>query len=340
MPGGDVRRAEMEVGRREQDAAAMKEEERRRLWTQAIKVPMYTVAVSPMLVGSCAAYSRSGSMDVAMLAELVLAAVGVIAWLNLSNDVFDSDTGIDAHKRESVVNLLGGTRQARNATLAVAMSFLVAAAAALAAITAHDRTPLALLAVSIALGYAYQGPPFRLGYYGLGEPITFATWFASTAAAYHVQLSRGAPSASVRQGLDAVAAATLDPRAMLLYPATLVALLTTLILLASHFHQVHDDARAGKRSPVVRLGTRNAARVVAAGATLVELLVLIGVAQRGLPPAALAAAALVAPTLFSAARFALADHDKPERIRTLKYRFVRAHFLFSVALAAALVFSR
>jgi 1,4-dihydroxy-2-naphthoate octaprenyltransferase len=40
------------------------------------------------------------------------------------------------------------------------------------------------------------------------------------------------------------------------------ALATTLVLFCSHFHQVHEDAAHGKRSPVVRLGTGTAARLV------------------------------------------------------------------------------
>ena len=43
------------------------------------------------------------------------------------------------------------------------------------ALVALRSQPVVLLLVLIccALGYLYQGPPFRLGYRGLGEPLGF-----------------------------------------------------------------------------------------------------------------------------------------------------------------------
>ena len=80
---------------------------RAELWKAAIKAPMYSVGVVPILVSAAAVYWKTGAFAPARTGLLALGAVAVIGWLNLSNDVFDSVTGVDVTKEESVVNLTG-----------------------------------------------------------------------------------------------------------------------------------------------------------------------------------------------------------------------------------------
>lgn len=49
-------------------------------------------------------------MNVGRVLEFMGASISIIAWLNLSNDAYDSETGVDTkdNKPESVVNLLDG----------------------------------------------------------------------------------------------------------------------------------------------------------------------------------------------------------------------------------------
>ena len=65
------------------------------LWKAAIKWPMYSVAVMPALVSAGWLLSQGLNPRWDQLLFL-LAAVLLLAWENLSNDVFDADTGIDA----------------------------------------------------------------------------------------------------------------------------------------------------------------------------------------------------------------------------------------------------
>jgi len=97
----------------------------------AVKPPMYTVAITPILVGSMAAYAETTFLSIPTLLTFLGAAIAIIAWLNLTNDVFDFDTDIDVNKKESIVNLCGANRKARNLILTVACLFLVIAFAAL-----------------------------------------------------------------------------------------------------------------------------------------------------------------------------------------------------------------
>jgi len=92
-------------------AAISDPEERKALWKRAIKLPMYSVGLAPVLVSATAAFCHFGAFQPLKTLGLCIAAVAIIAWLNLSNDVFDAATGVDKNKAESVVNLVGNWRQ-------------------------------------------------------------------------------------------------------------------------------------------------------------------------------------------------------------------------------------
>lgn len=344
-------------------AVAAAAAERRRLWFAAAKPPMYTVAVTPMLVGTAASYAATGAYSAPRLGTLLAAAVAIIAWLNITNDVFDAATGIDVRKAESLVNLLGGTPRVRRQLLVVATMLLAAAAAGLASLcvtpggAAFDPTLLVVMGTAVALGYAYQGPPFRLGYYGLGEPITLAAWTLAVGAAYYTQLPPPLPSppgggwvlppAAVADRLAGLAEAYVTPAAGLGVPALLVALPTALILLCSHLHQGADDAAAGKRSPVVRFGTRGVAGGIIAGVASMYLLQVGAWAVGGeggdgrwLSSTAAASAAVSIPLAVRLVLFVGRWHDVPAVIRPAKYLAVRLHAVHGLALAAGLAASR
>jgi 1,4-dihydroxy-2-naphthoate octaprenyltransferase len=282
---------------------------------------MYAVAVMPVLI---AAGWRSGQGLVVRLDQLVLfllAAVLLLAWENLANDVFDADTGVDTHgKPHSVVNLTG--RRDRVAALA---NGALLVGLALMAVVALRSSPAVLLLVlaCCGLGYAYQGPPFRLGYRGLGEPLC---WLAfgpcATAAALLALAPTPAPAATI-------------PWADALVLGGGPALATTLVLFCSHFHQVDQDAAHGKHSPVVRLGSPRAADLVpwfVAGSLALQWApVLLGwwpltalLGAIGLPPAR----ALIG---------LLRDHhDRPDRIAGSKFLALRFQALNGLGLAFGL----
>jgi 2-carboxy-1,4-naphthoquinone phytyltransferase len=79
----------------------------KKLWWAAIKPPMYSVAVMPIGVGSAIAFHETHRLNGAVLATFLISAVLILAWENLSNDVFDSETGVDVNKFNSVVNITG-----------------------------------------------------------------------------------------------------------------------------------------------------------------------------------------------------------------------------------------
>ena len=304
--------------------------DRQRLWKAAIKWPMYAVAVMPVLLAAGWRWGRGLPVRVDQLLLFLLAAVLLLAWENLANDVFDADTGVDATgKPHSVVNLTG--RRDRVAALA---NGALLAGLALMALVALRSSPavLALVLACCGLGYVYQGPPFRLGYRGLGEPLC---WLAFGPCATAAALLALAPAAGATATATATATASGVPWPQALALGSGPAVATTLVLFCSHFHQVDEDAAHGKRSPVVRLGTSSAAGLVpwfiAASFALQWAPVLLGL----WPPTALLGV-IGLPPARALIRLLRDHHDQPERIGGSKFLALRFQALSGLGLAVGL----
>ena len=294
---------------------------RRGLWKAAIKWPMYAVAVMPVLLAAGWRIAQGMTVRLDQLLAFLLAAVLLLAWENLANDVFDADTGVDAvGKPHSLVNLTG--RRDRVARLAHGALLLGLALMTLVALRSSGLV-LVLVLACCGLGYLYQGPPFRLGYLGLGEPLC---WLAFGPFATAAALLALAPVTEAAAGIPWRTALTLGSGP---------ALATTLVLFCSHFHQVGEDASHGKRSPVVRLGTARAAALVpwfvAASLALQWAPVLLG----QWPLTTLLAALGLAPAR-RLIRLLRDHHDAPERIVGSKFLALRFQALSGLGLACGL----
>jgi len=283
-----------------------------KLWLAAIKPPMYTVAVVPVTVGSAVAYGATGQWRGGIFTIFLLSAIAIIAWINLSNDVFDSDTGIDVRKAHSVVNLTGN----RNLVFWLSNFFLAMGLGGIISlgVLAQDWTVLLLIALAVFLGYTYQGPPFRLGYLGLGELICLITFGPlAIAAAYYSQ--------SQTFGGD------------IIIPSIFVGVSTAIILFCSHFHQVEDDLAAGKKSPIVRLGTQKGFQVLAVAVISLYIIMAIGVLLNLAPWQSLLVLASL-PWAWQLIRHVGQYHDQPDQVSNCKFIAVNLHFISGILLAA------
>lgn len=286
-----------------------------KLWLAAIKPPMYSVAIIPIWVGSAVAFAETQIIHTAIFSTFLLSAIWIVAWLNLSNDVFDSETGIDENKAHSLVNLTG------NKALVFLLSNLFLAAGILGILAIswwqHDLTVISLVLLCCALGYSYQGPPFRLGYKGLGEVICFITFGPmAVAAAYYSQ--------SQTWSINCLVA------------STIVGITTSIILFCSHFHQVKDDAAAGKKSPIVRLGTKRGAQLLPwlSGSiyALTALFVLLG----SFPTWTLVIFTSF-PFALKLSNHVLQNHDRPDQVSNSKFIAVALHFFSGLLLGLGFI---
>ncbi len=290
--------------------------EQRRLWLAAAKPPMYSVAIMPSWIGSSFAFSQQGQWDGIIFTVFTFSLLSLLAWTNISNDVFDAETGIDINKPHSIVTLTGKPRL----MFWIANIFFLIGILGIGWIGFCQKSwaVVVLVLVSCGLSYAYQGPMFRWGYRGWGECLVFMCFGPlGVSAAYYSQTH----SWSVRCLLTAV----------------LVGLTTSLILFCSHFHQVEDDQAAGKNSPVVQLGTRRSAQIVPIICGSVYGIHLLLIALDILPIWTLVAIVLSVYFAVSLCHLLLNHHQEPDEISRSKFIAVNFNFCYAFTLGLALI---
>jgi 2-carboxy-1,4-naphthoquinone phytyltransferase len=276
---------------------------------------MYSVAIMPIWVGSAVAFAETKVFNGVIFAVFMTAAILILAWENISNDVFDAETGIDQNKHHSLVNLTGNKQLMfwlGNLCLGSGLLGIIAIA-----LWQQDPTVIGIILLCCALGYMYQGPPFRLGYQGLGEILCFFAFgpLGMTAAYY---------SQTQTWSITNLAA------------SVIVGIVTSLVLFCSHFHQVKDDIAAGKRSPIVRLGTATGAKVLVWFTASIYPLTLLFVILNIFPIWTLLSF-LSLPFAVKLCRHVLENHNQPDKVNNCKFIAVKVHFLSCLFLGVGFV---
>ncbi|MGD1049147.1 MAG: 1,4-dihydroxy-2-naphthoate octaprenyltransferase [Candidatus Krumholzibacteriaceae bacterium] len=204
-------------------------------------------SVFPVLLGTAIAHARTGAFDPLLFALTLAGVVLIHLGTNVSNDYFDHLSGNDALNTQFVRPFTGGSRLIQEglispravATLSIA---LLAAAVAVGAALAALRGPYILLfgAIGIMSGVFYVAPPVRLSSRALGEVFIGLNFgVLAVAGSYFVQ-TRSVSLESVVASLP-------------------LAILITAIVFVNEFQDMNADARAGKRTLVVRMGLPRAA---------------------------------------------------------------------------------
>jgi 1,4-dihydroxy-2-naphthoate octaprenyltransferase len=260
---------------------------------RATRAPSLAAGAMPAVVLTALVAHQGHAVDGARFAATLVGLVLLQAGVNLVNDYFDDQSGLDADPAFERNPFPLGSRVIQRGELSrrgvlglAAACFAGGAACGLWLDTLHPgHVVLALGATGFLLGYFYTAPPLRIAYHGAGEPVTFLL-FGPLAGlgSYYVQTGR----------FDAVAA----------FLSCIVGVLVMAILYLHHFPQHEADALHHKKTPVVRLGPAGAGRLVPVMLTLPYLLVAVGVAAGWLPVFALAFF-LSAPLAVSASRIAL-----------------------------------
>ena len=206
------------------------------IWWQAARPRTLVAGAVPVAVGSALAL-RDGAF-VPLLAGLALVGALLIQiGTNLANDYFDFVRGADGKDR------LGPPRVTQQGLLAPATvktgAFVCFAGAILVGVllvVAGGWPILAIGLCSVLAGYGYTGGPYPLAYYGLGDLFVFV-FFGGVAVG----------------GTYFLQAHALTVTALL--AAIPVGALGVALLAVNNVRDQPTDARAGKRTLVVRLGT-------------------------------------------------------------------------------------
>ncbi|MBX7115988.1 MAG: 1,4-dihydroxy-2-naphthoate polyprenyltransferase [Myxococcaceae bacterium] len=191
--------------------------------------------VVPVAVGSAVAVREHTFSLVPALAAL-LGALLIQVGTNMANDYFDWKKGADTSER------LGPARVTAQGLIAPeqvwwgAMAcFAAAMVVGLYLVSVGGWPILTVGLLSIAAGYAYTGGPFPLGYNGLGDLFVMIFFgFVAVCGSYFVQTGR----------LSALVITASVP----------VGALGVALLAVNNVRDADTDAKAGKRTLVVRWG--------------------------------------------------------------------------------------
>jgi 1,4-dihydroxy-2-naphthoate octaprenyltransferase len=208
-----------------------------RLWVEAARPKTLPAAVIPVLVGTALAGAHRAA-DFGKAAVCLAFALLVQIGTNFANDYFDFIKGADTParvgpRRAVAAGLVAPRTMLRATGLVLGGAFLVG----LLLVREGGWILLPVGVVSIACAITYTGGPFPLGYNGLGDLFVFVFFgLVAVDATFYVQTGGLAPDAT------SCAAA--------------VGLLAANILVANNYRDAETDARAGKKTLVVRFGRR------------------------------------------------------------------------------------
>ncbi len=205
------------------------------VWIAAIRPATLWAGAVPVFVGTALAWAdghRALGPALAALAGALLIQIGS----NLVNDYADFHKGADTEDRLGPARATAkGWLTPRQVARGAALSLAAAAALGVYLTWVGGAPILALGVASVLSAIAYTAGPFPLGYHGLGDLFVLLFFgFGATVGTYWVQ-GGAAPAAAWWAGAA-------------------VGALATAILVVNNLRDRVGDARAGKRTVVVRFG--------------------------------------------------------------------------------------
>ena len=292
--------------------------------------PKITLASAASLLLGTALAARHGQLAWGWLLLTLVGIFCVEAAKNASGEIFDWDSGDDQGVAEADRSPFSGGKRVlvdglmtRRQTAWVALAFYVAGSAAgLAIVIWREPAVLWVGLAGVALAFFYHAPPFKLAYRGLGEVAVALTYGPLIAGGTYL-VQRHALGADV------------------IYVSIPLGLLIGAFLLINEFPDARADAAAGKRTLVVRLGRRRAARLFTWTIVAAFVLVLLAPAF-GLPVGVWLGVAGALPALAAAGRLRRYRHDTQELVPAQGWAlmaFVVASLGMSVGVAAAGLFA-
>ena len=195
-----------------------------------------TAAVAPVAAGTGLAHMHGGFALLPALAALA-GAMLIQVGTNLANDYYDYQKGGDDVGRPGPVRVTqAGLIEGRDVLRGALLAFALAAGAGVYLAAVAGWPVVAIGVAGIVSGIAYTGGPWPLGYHGLGDVFVFVFFgLVAVAGTCYVQVLEFRPDA-LTAGVALGAA-------------------STAILVVNNLRDMETDARAGKRTLAVRMGS-------------------------------------------------------------------------------------
>lgn len=208
-----------------------------RHWLEAARPKTLPAAIMPVMVGTSLALAHDAA-DYLRAAICLVFALLVQIGTNFANDYFDFVKGADTPARVGPRRAVAAGLIAPGRMLTATWVVLVVAfAVGLLLVREGGWILLPIGIVSILCAIAYTGGPFPLGYNGLGDVFVFIFFgLVAVCTTFYVQVGAVTPD------VTSCAAA--------------MGLLAANILVANNYRDAETDARAGKKTLVVRFGRR------------------------------------------------------------------------------------
>jgi 1,4-dihydroxy-2-naphthoate octaprenyltransferase len=284
-------------------------------WVAGARPRTLGAAVSPVLVGTAAAYADADTLTWWRAGAALVVALGLQVGVNYANDYSDGVRGTDTQRAGPLRLTASGVAAPAAVRNAAAIAFGVSAAFGLALAIAVDLRLLLVGVVAIAAAVLYTGGPRPYGYSGLGEVAVLVFFgFVATAGSAYVQAER-VPAAAW-------------------WGAVAVGLLACAILLANNLRDIDTDRAVGKRTLPVLTGAP-AARALYIGCVGGAFAATIAVGVL-FPTALIALAAL--PLAVRPVRLVATRRDPPSLVAAL-VATARLELVVAVLLSVGLVTS-
>ncbi len=229
-------------------------------WAIACRLPSLLVAISPVIVGTALAWTRTGQFSALTMALALVAAVLLQIVSNLQNDVGYTTRGAEQHGDR--VGLPRATARGwlavRQVRAAIAACSLLTLLLGLPLVMAHGWPVLAMGLASLAAALAYMGGPRPIAYTPLGEAVVFV-FFGLVAVTGSDFIQTGSVGATT--GLAAVALGALAAAA----------------LAVNNHRDIPHDRRVGRRTFAVIFGP-DASRAMYAASLIAAFVLLLPMA--------------------------------------------------------------
>lgn len=205
-------------------------------WFLACRPKTLSVSLSPVLVGTAAAWHDSGVLLWLPLLAATLGAAFIQIGTNLFNDVGDFLRGTDTPdrlgpKRATAEGWLSVKRVKTGAWLAFALAFLCGIY-----LVWHGGWPIVIIGLaSLTAGWAYTGGPAPIAYRPLGELFVWIFFgLVAVGGSYYLQ--------------------TLNLSSLALIAASLVGLHAAAVITVNNYRDLDGDAKNGKNTLAVTFG--------------------------------------------------------------------------------------
>ena len=290
-----------------------------KIWIRELRVPFFTASIVPIFLGTVIAWVKYNMFNPITFVLALIVGIALHGGTNIANDYFDYLSGTDNVNKEFVPGLSGGSRTIQEGLLTpkeiLTGAIIIFAIGWIAGILVTILTSwiaLLLIVLGFVSGFFYTAPPLKWAHHGVGElfvGLNFGLFMVL--GAYYVQ----------------ALAIDLEP----IIASLPITLLITAVLYINEFPDYKADMATGKRTLIVRLGRKTAAKLYPIFIFTPYILVVLGVLFGVMPLLTLIVFATIKKATV-AVTVAKKHYDEPMKLIPANVNTIMCHLHFGILL--------